>query len=107
MDKNLIAKIISNQLSDETNLMVYYSTAYYSYYIGITLLWIAMLLTIYTGIDYLTKASPYLKGKDQRYDFAFSDLSSVRVALDQTLVSFDTSLTDVSEIAFFPPMTGG
>ena len=63
MDKNLIAKIISNQLSDETNLMVYYSTAYYSYYIGITLLWIAMLLTIYTGIDYLTKASPYLKGK--------------------------------------------
>ena len=63
MYKNLIAKIISNQLSDETNLMVYYSTAYYSYYIGITLLWIAMLLTIYTGIDYLTKASPYLKGK--------------------------------------------
>ena len=63
MDKNLIAKIISNQLSDESNLMVYYSTAYYSYYIGITLLWIAMLLTIYTGIDYLTKASPYLKGK--------------------------------------------
>lgn len=63
MDKNLIAKIISNQLSDETNLMVYYSIAYYSYYIGITLLWIAMLLTIYTGIDYLTKASPYLKGK--------------------------------------------
>jgi len=63
MDKNLIAKIISNQLSDESNLMVYYSTAYYSYYIGISLLWIAMLLTIYTGIDYLTKASPYLKGK--------------------------------------------
>ena len=63
MDKNLIAKIISNQLSDETNLMVYYSTAYYSYYIGITLLWIAMLLTIYTGIDYLNKAGPYLKGK--------------------------------------------
>jgi len=63
MDENLIANILSNQLSDETNLMVYYSTAYYSYYIGILLLWIAMLLTIYTGIDYLTKASPYLKGK--------------------------------------------
>ena len=63
MDKNLIAKIISNQLFDETNLMVYYSTSYYSYYIGITLLWIAMLLTIYTGIDYLNKAGPYLKGK--------------------------------------------
>jgi molybdopterin synthase sulfur carrier subunit len=55
-------------------------------------------------IDELVKE---LRSKDQRYDFAFSDLSSVRVALDQTLVSFDTSLTDVSEIAFFPPMTGG
>lgn len=55
-------------------------------------------------IDELVKE---LRLKDQRYDFAFSDLSSVRVALDQTLVSFDTSLTDVSEIAFFPPMTGG
>jgi len=55
-------------------------------------------------IDELVKE---LRSKDQRYYFAFSDLSSVRVALDQTLVSFDTSLTDVSEIAFFPPMTGG
>jgi molybdopterin synthase sulfur carrier subunit len=55
-------------------------------------------------IDELVKE---LRLKDQRYDLAFSDLSSVRVALDQTLVSFDTSLTDVSEIAFFPPMTGG
>ena len=63
MDKNNIEKMIRNKQTDETNLMVYYSTAYYSYYIGITLLWIAMFLTIYTGIDYLTKASPYLKGK--------------------------------------------
>ena len=62
MDKNVVARILSNQLTDETNLMLYYSYAYYSYYVGITLLWIAMLLTIYTGIDYLVKASPYLKG---------------------------------------------
>jgi len=63
MDKNIVSRIISNQLSDETNLMLYYSSAYYSYYVGIILLWIAMILTIYTGIDYLSKASPYLKGK--------------------------------------------
>ncbi|MDG1496935.1 MAG: CDP-diacylglycerol--glycerol-3-phosphate 3-phosphatidyltransferase, partial [Amylibacter sp.] len=63
MDKNIVSRIISNQLSDETNLMIYYSSAYYSYYVGIILLWIAMILTIYTGIDYLNKASPYLKGK--------------------------------------------
>ena len=48
-----------------------------------------------------------LRLKEERYDFAFSDLSSVRVALDQTLSTFDSSLKNVNEVAFFPPMTGG
>ena len=48
-----------------------------------------------------------LLSKEERYDFAFSDLSSVRVALDQTLSTFDSSLKNVNEVAFFPPMTGG
>ncbi|MDB4184688.1 molybdopterin converting factor subunit 1 [Amylibacter sp.] len=48
-----------------------------------------------------------LRSKEARYDFAFSDLSSVRVALDQTLSTFDSSLKNVNEVAFFPPMTGG
>lgn len=48
-----------------------------------------------------------LRSKEERYDFAFSDLSSVRVALDQTLSTFDSSLKNVNEVAFFPPMTGG
>ncbi|HAL2258461.1 TPA: molybdopterin synthase sulfur carrier subunit, partial [Escherichia coli] len=28
-------------------------------------------------------------------------------AVNQTLVSFDHSLTDGDEVAFFPPVTGG
>lgn len=48
-----------------------------------------------------------LRGREERYDLAFSDVSAVRVALDQTLSSFDTPLSDVREVAFFPPMTGG
>ncbi|MDB9785870.1 molybdopterin converting factor subunit 1 [Amylibacter sp.] len=48
-----------------------------------------------------------LRSKEERYDFAFSDLSSVRVALDQTLSTFDSRLKNVNEVAFFPPMTGG
>ena len=48
-----------------------------------------------------------LRSKEERYDFAFTDLSSVRVALDQTLSTFDSSLKNVNEVAFFPPMTGG
>lgn len=48
-----------------------------------------------------------LAAREDRYALAFSDLASLRVALDQELSSFDASLTGVREVAFFPPMTGG
>jgi molybdopterin synthase sulfur carrier subunit len=38
---------------------------------------------------------------------AFSDISALRVAVDQELTDFDAPLTGVREVAFFPPMTGG
>ena len=48
-----------------------------------------------------------LRAREERYALAFSDLASVRVALDQELSDFDAPLAGVREIAFFPPMTGG
>ena len=48
-----------------------------------------------------------LREREDRYDAAFADLASLRVALDQDLSSFDASLKGVREVAFFPPMTGG
>ena len=48
-----------------------------------------------------------LRAREDRYDVAFSDLTAVRVALDQELCEFDTPLAGVREVAFFPPMTGG
>lgn len=48
-----------------------------------------------------------LRAREARYDAAFADLSSLRVALDQELSSFDAPLSGVREVAFFPPMTGG
>ncbi|MBW6417859.1 molybdopterin converting factor subunit 1 [Celeribacter sp. PS-C1] len=48
-----------------------------------------------------------LRAREPRYDLAFSDLKSLRVALDQELTEFDASLEGVREVAFFPPMTGG
>ena len=48
-----------------------------------------------------------LRAKEERYALAFSDLSSLRVAVDQHLTDFDASLAGVREVAFFPPMTGG
>ncbi len=48
-----------------------------------------------------------LRGREERYALAFSDLSALRVAVDQDLTDFDASLEGVREVAFFPPMTGG
>ena len=48
-----------------------------------------------------------LRGREERYEVAFSDLSALRVAVDQELTDFDASLSGAREVAFFPPMTGG
>lgn len=48
-----------------------------------------------------------LKAREERYALAFSDLSALRVAIDQELTEFSASLEGAREVAFFPPMTGG
>ncbi|SHH96918.1 molybdopterin converting factor subunit 1 [Marivita hallyeonensis] len=48
-----------------------------------------------------------LRAKEERYAVAFSDLSALRVAVDQELTDFDAPLAGAREVAFFPPMTGG
>ncbi len=48
-----------------------------------------------------------LSAREERYAVAFSDLSALRVAVDQKLTDFDAPLAGVREVAFFPPMTGG
>jgi len=48
-----------------------------------------------------------LCAREERYALAFSDMSAIRVALDQELATLDAPLKGVREVAFFPPMTGG
>lgn len=48
-----------------------------------------------------------LRGREERYALALSDLSAVRVAVDQDLVELDAPLANAREVAIFPPMTGG
>jgi len=48
-----------------------------------------------------------LSTREDRYALAFSDLSALRVAIDQDLADFDSPLSGAREVAFFPPMTGG
>lgn len=45
--------------------------------------------------------------REERYALAFSDLDSLKVAIDQKLTEFDASIVGAREVAFFPPMTGG
>ena len=48
-----------------------------------------------------------LKARSEAHALAFSDMSAVRVAVDQDLTEISASLEGVREVAFFPPMTGG
>lgn len=48
-----------------------------------------------------------LRARSEAHALAFSDMKSVRVALDQELAEMDAPLGSAREVAFFPPMTGG
>ncbi len=49
----------------------------------------------------------WLKSRDESYAAAFENETLVRAAINQTHVKPGASLEGASEIAFFPPMTGG
>ena len=63
--------------------------------------------TVETAASTVGELVSELRAREERYDLAFSDLTVVRVAVDQVLADFDAPLNDVRELAFFPPMTGG
>lgn len=48
-----------------------------------------------------------LAARDEWHAAALSDLTAVRVAVDQELADLDAPVAGAREIAFFPPMTGG
>lgn len=56
-----------------------------------------------TVLDLVT----WLKAQSTNHAEAFADIQQIRAAVDQTHVSFDTLIENASEIAFFPPVTGG
>ena len=60
-----------------------------------------------TGAATVAELVEELRAREDRYDLAFSDLSALRVAVDQQLTDFDASIVNAREVAFFPPMTGG
>jgi len=49
----------------------------------------------------------WLRGQSQEHAVALDDLSRLRFALDQNMVTADALLGDGKELAIFPPVTGG
>ena len=49
----------------------------------------------------------WLKTRSAGHGQAFSNLKSIRVAVNQEYVGLDQPVTAGDEVAFFPPMTGG
>ncbi len=49
----------------------------------------------------------WLVQKGEGYAYAFENPNVIRAAIDKTHVRADARIEGASEIAFFPPMTGG
>jgi molybdopterin synthase sulfur carrier subunit len=60
-----------------------------------------------TGLTTVADLIEWLKGRDEGFGHAFSELRAVRAAVDQEHVPFSHPLEGAREIAFFPPVTGG
>lgn len=60
----------------------------------------AEVMTVSQLLDWLPRRS-------EAHSAALADLSRLRVAVDQRFASGDTSIVGASEIAIFPPVTGG
>jgi molybdopterin synthase sulfur carrier subunit len=49
----------------------------------------------------------WLASRGEEYAYAFKNMNVIRAAIDHQHVRPDAAIKDASEIAFFPPMTGG
>ena len=61
MDESMVQSIFAGETADLQGLRWKHAAMEWAGHIGHVLLWIAALLTLITGIDYMKKAMPYLK----------------------------------------------
>ncbi|KAB1068289.1 molybdopterin converting factor subunit 1 [Methylobacterium planeticum] len=60
-----------------------------------------------TGVTTVADLIGWLRGRGEEYAYAFENAGVVRAAIDRVHAKPDTAIAGASEIAFFPPMTGG
>ena len=61
MDQVTFDQVMARDIPDEGGVLWKLNGMIYSWWVGIVLLWSAMVLTVVTGADYLMKAAPFLR----------------------------------------------
>jgi len=59
------------------------------------------------GVTTVGQLMTWLAGRGEEYAHAFENPKVIRAAIDKAHVGAQTPIGKASEIAFFPPMTGG
>ncbi len=59
------------------------------------------------GVATIGELMAWLARRDEQYAYAFENAKVIRAAIDHRHVRSDAAIAGASEIAFFPPMTGG
>ena len=62
MDRTIVGGILDGTVEDEVGLLWKLTAMDWTGWGGLVLIWLAAVLTLLTGWDYLRKAWPYLKG---------------------------------------------
>jgi sulfur-carrier protein len=64
-------------------------------------------IEIPADVKTVSTLSDFLKAGDERVAEAFADLRTLKVAINQNHSALDASILGATEVAFFPPVTGG
>lgn len=59
------------------------------------------------GTETVADLVGWLRGRGEEYAYAFENAGIVRAAIDRVHAKPDAAIAGATEIAFFPPMTGG
>ena len=59
------------------------------------------------GVTTLGEAADWLGRRSEVHHKALADRTRLRAAIDQKFAGWDAAIDGASEIAFFPPVTGG
>ncbi len=65
------------------------------------------LLDLPEGIETVRALREWLVAKDNRHAAGFAAVKRIRASVDGAMARDDDAVRDGSEVAFFPPVTGG